>query len=213
MTLPVKRWYAQATDRLIGGVGLSRHKLEEILDSAIQLFREKGYHATSMQDLADAVGLQKGSLYHHIASKEDLLLKIIEQAMNVLIAGVESIMSENISPREKLERAVANHIQVVTGNLGPLTVFIRETYALTPEQQAEIRATRRRYRALFEQILQQGVDRGQFRPHDVQLVSLAMFGLGNSIYQWYQPGGRLRPAEIARQFVDLLLRGILAEGA
>ena len=188
-------------------------KLEEILESAILLFREKGYHATSMQDLADAVGLQKGSLYHHISSKEDLLLKIIDRAVRSLIARVESILNEPISPWEKLEKAIANHVEVVTSNLGPLTIFMRESYAVTAEQRGEIRRTRRRYRELFEEILREGVRQGEFRPMDIRLVSLAMFGLGGSIYQWYQPHGRLSPAEISREFSDLLLRGILVGGA
>ncbi len=188
------------------------NKEQEILECAINLFRNKGYHATSMQDLADVVGLQKGSLYHYISSKEDLLMKIVERAMRALVAKAEATEKENLGPAEKLLRAIQEQVEVVASNLGSLTIFIRDTHALTPEQKEIIRAGRRRYRDLYDKILRQGIAEGVFREVDTRLVSLALFGMGNSIYQWYQADGRRGTEEIGQAFADMLVNGIRKGG-
>lgn len=187
---------------------MSANKEQEILEYAIKLFRDKGYHATSMQDLADAVGLQKGSLYHYISSKEDLLMKIIDRAMRALMVKAAAIDREKLEPTEKLHRAIQEQIEAVASNLGSLTVFIRETHALTPEQKDVIWTARRRYRELYGSIINEGISSGIFREVDPHLVSLALFGMGNSIYQWYKEDGRLSASEIGRAFADLLVNGI-----
>lgn len=191
---------------------MSTNKDQEILECAINLFRSKGYHATSMQDLADAVGLQKGSLYHYISSKEDLLMKIVDRAMRAMVLKAESIEKENLEPAEKLFRAIREQIELVASNLGSLTVFIRDTHALTPEQKEIIRAGRRRYRELYDSIIRQGISEGVFREVDTRVVSLALFGMGNSIYQWYQTDGRLKAQAMGRAFADMLVNGIKTGG-
>lgn len=191
---------------------MSIGKEQEILACATRLFQQKGFHATSMQDLADAVGLQKGSLYHYIGGKEDLLLKIFDLAMSSLSQRLERIVAGSGPAREKLRRAIAGHIQVLADNLGMLTIFVREAHALSPDHVERVRAGRRTYNALFERVLREGVESGEFRPLDVKLVALAILGLCNSMYQWYSPDGRLSSAEIAARFAELVLEGIVASG-
>ncbi|MGE5590298.1 MAG: TetR/AcrR family transcriptional regulator [Bacillota bacterium] len=185
---------------------------QEIMASAVRLFREKGYHGTSMQDIADAVGLQKGSLYYYITSKEELLVKIFDDAVNTLVTDLEKVALQPVSARTKLERAVFAHLETVARRLGELTIFTRETHALSPEQRQVVRQSRRRYTGLLERILSEGVAAGEFRDVDVRLTALAIFGLCNSIYQWYSPEGRSKPEEIASHFAAIVLEGVCPKG-
>lgn len=186
-----------------------RSRETEILDAAARLFKEKGFHATSMRDIADAVGMQKGSLYYHIASKEELLFRISHDAINAVIARLEAIAEAPLSPTEKLRQAIENHVLTLCERLDLLSVFLRESKTLTAEQQAQILERRKRYEELFESILEEGIAAGEFRAVDVPIVASGLLGMLNWMHQWYRPDGRLSPQQIAAIFVDLTLRGLL----
>src|SRR5437870_7103310 len=109
------------------GVGPPRERSEEVYQAALRLFREKGYHATSMQDIAAAVGLYKGSLYHYIGGKEDLLVQVFERAMGGLLADAERIVADtSLRPRVQLRLIVQAHVVCVCENLDALTVYLHE---------------------------------------------------------------------------------------
>src|SRR5437879_11030242 len=109
-----------------------RERSEEVYSAALRLFTEKGYHATSMQDIAAAVGLYKGSLYHYIGSKEDLLVQVFERAMGSLLAEVERIVGDSsLRPLDQLRLVVQAHVCAVAENLDALTVYLHEFRALT----------------------------------------------------------------------------------
>ena len=187
----------------------SREKETEILDAAARLFKEKGFHATSMRDIAEAVGMQKGSLYYHIASKEELLFRISHAAINAIIARLEEIAQAPLSPTEKLRQAIENHVLTLCDRLDLLSVFLKESKTLTAEQQAQILERRKRYEELFEGILEEGIAAGEFRAVDVPVVAAGLLGMLNWMHQWYRPDGRLSPQQIAAIFTDLALHGLL----
>ncbi len=189
-------------------MGLSKE--EQIFEAAARIFKEKGYHATSVQDIADAVGLQKGSLYHYIPSKEDLLYRIAEQGITVIVQHLEDIANADLSAAEKLQLAMENHVTTLCRQLDRMTVFLKERHALTDEHRAQIAAHSNRYVQLMEQIIEQGINSSDFRQMDGKMVALGLLGMINWMSQWYSPDGRLSPEEIAAVFVDLSLRGILA---
>ncbi|MFQ5595870.1 MAG: TetR/AcrR family transcriptional regulator [Anaerolineae bacterium] len=186
-------------------------KDDEIFDAAASLFKQKGFHATSMQDIADAVGMQKGSLYYHISSKEELLFRISYSAISTITEHLEEIAAASLAPFEKLRAAITNHVETLCYRLDLMSVFLKESNTLTADQQAQIFAYRRRYEELFRGILREGVESGEFRPLDVGATSDALLGMLNWMHHWYRPEGRLTPEEIARVFVDLALHGILAD--
>src|SRR5437764_15224239 len=104
-----------------------RERGEQVYAAALRLFREKGYHATSMQDIAAAVGLYKGSLYHYIGGKEDLLVLVFERAMGSLLADVERIVADtSLGPSAQLRLIVHAHVTCVSENLDALTVYLHE---------------------------------------------------------------------------------------
>ena len=182
---------------------------EEVYVAALRLFREKGYHATSMQDIAGAVGLYKGSLYHYIGGKEDLLVRVFERAMGTLLADVEQIVADpSLRPTAQLRLIVQAHVAAVSENRDALTVYLHEFRALAGESLAKVRAQRDRYAELVSEIVKRGVRIGEFETPDVGIATLGLLGMCNWVCQWYRPGGRLGPAEIGGYFADLVLGGL-----
>jgi TetR/AcrR family transcriptional regulator, cholesterol catabolism regulator len=189
-----------------------RDRGQEVYTAALRLFREKGYHATSMQDIAAAVGLYKGSLYHYIGGKEDLLVRVFERGMGTLLADVERIVADtSLGPRAQIREVVAAHVRAVADNLEALTVYLHEFRALEGGALERVRQQRERYTELVAEIIGRGVRRGEFVAPDVGIATLAMIGMCNWMCQWYRPGGRLRASEIGRLFADLLLDGLTAQ--
>jgi AcrR family transcriptional regulator len=199
------------------GVSLSgprRERSEEVYRAALRLFREKGYHATSMQDIAAAVGLYKGSLYHYIGGKEDLLVQVFERAMGALLADVERIVADtSLGPSAQLRLIVQAHVSSVSENLDALTVYFHEFRALAGESLANVRAQRDRYAQLVAETVARGVQLGEFDTPDVGIATLGLLGMCNWVCQWYRPGGRLGPAQIGGYFADLVLGGLIGPSA
>ena len=185
---------------------------EQVYAAALRLFREKGYHATSMQDIAAAVGLYKGSLYHYIGGKEDLLVQVFERAMGTLLADVERIVADSsLGPSAQLRLIVQAHVACVAENLDALTVYLHEFRALAGESLANVRAQRDRYARLVGETVGRGVKLGEFETADVGIATLGLLGMCNWVCQWYRPGGPYEPAQVADLFADLFVDGLLVK--
>ncbi|MEW6567758.1 MAG: TetR/AcrR family transcriptional regulator [Chloroflexota bacterium] len=185
----------------------------DIVQAAAQIFRRKGYHAASMQDIANAVGLQKASLYHHFASKQDILLEILDQALDLLIRDMQAIVDADRSPETKLRQALASYIDRVTHQADLAAVLQLEHRSLEPRKRARHITRRDRYDALWRTLIRQGIEAGVFRRADETIVAFALLGVQNWMITWFRPDGRLKPNEIAEQFADLMLNGLLVEKA
>lgn len=184
-------------------------KDEKIFAEAVRVFRQKGYHAASMQNIADAVGLQKGSLYHYISSKEELLFKIFERSTGALTQQLEAIIVSKDSPTDKLRRAMEAHLTALCEQLDIYTVYLSERRALSGRYHAKVRAEGERHARLLEQIIQQGITSKDFRAIDTKMAAHAILGMCNWLYQWYSPDGRLTPQQIAEIFSDLTVDGLI----
>ena len=192
--------------------GPPRERAEEVYAAALRLFTEKGYHATSMQDIAAAVGLYKGSLYHYIGSKEDLLVEVFERGMGSLLTEVEAIVADtSLCASEQLRQLVQAHVTAVAANREALTVYLHEFRALAGEALDRVRDQRERYRVLVEEVIRRGVEDGELHTKDIGIATLALLGMCNWLVQWYRPGGRLLPRQIADRFADLVLAGLYFE--
>jgi AcrR family transcriptional regulator len=184
------------------------NKQELIFAEAVRLFRQKGYHATSMQNIADAVGLQKASLYHYLPSKEALLFKIFERSSGALTQQLETICASADAPADKLRRAIQAHLIALCDQLDTYTVYLSERRALSNRYHAQVRAEGEKHARLIEKILTEGIARKQFHAMDTRMVALAILGMCNWLYQWYSPTGRLAPSQIAEIFSDVALHGL-----
>ncbi len=183
-------------------------KQAEILAAALKIFREKGYHAASMQDLADEVGLQKASLYYYVSSKDDLLKALYERFLGAFTEQLSAIVAEPLPPSEKLRRAIESQVVALSEQLELFHVYIHEQHFLNNRLRARIHQEAEHHAELFESILSEGIASGEFRPVDVTITAHAIIGMCNWIYQWYSPEGKLKPTEIAALFSDLVIHGL-----
>lgn len=186
--------------------GQIRH--EQIVLAATKLFREKGYHGTTMQDIAEAVRLQKGSLYLHIASKDELLFQIVSTGVERTLRELEEIYKLPLSPADKLKEAVRYHIGFTASEKDVLGVLLEDSKHLSLGRRKLIAGYLKRYEQVFESLVEEGMRCGEFRSMDVKVVSFAFLGMCNWLYRWYSKAGRLGPEQIANIFVDLILGSI-----
>ncbi|PZN10119.1 MAG: TetR/AcrR family transcriptional regulator [Bacillota bacterium] len=188
----------------------SSSRREEILAVAGQLFRQKGYHATSMQDIAERLRLQRGSLYAHIDSKEELLFEIADRAAERFLAAIEEAERAGRTAAEKLRLAMRAHMAVLAGYRDTATVFLHEWRFLRDDLRHRILEKRDRYEQHWRRIIAEGVAGGEFRPVDDRFGALLALSAVNWAYQWYSPAGSLSPEQVADRFADLILEGLRA---
>jgi AcrR family transcriptional regulator len=181
---------------------------DDILQASARIFGEKGFHAASMQEIADAVDLQKGSLYHHVQSKQEILAALLEQALELLIADLRQVVAADLPPAGKLRRAVRAYLTRLADNAELARVLLFEYRSLEPDLLARHVARRDAYESLWRQIVTEGVEAGEFRELDVPVAGFALLGLQNWMITWYRPDGRLSASEVADRFVDLMLEGL-----
>lgn len=186
-------------------------KQQEIFSAALHLFQEKGYHGASMQDLADAMGMQKASLYYYIRSKEELLVRVCERGTGAFTQELSEIVTLNLSAAEKLRRAIECHLVALCEQLDLFTVFLREQKFLGEAYKKQLRGEGKRHAELLAVILEEGVAAGEFRKVNITVTTLAILGMCNWLYEWYSPSGALQPREIAGMYSDLVLRGLRQE--
>lgn len=182
---------------------------EQIYEVAGTLFSERGYHATSMRDLASQLGMQGGSLYAHISGKEELLVELVNQAAAQFDEALMPLRGENLSPEEKLREAMGRHIDVVAHNLETATVFFHEWKHLSPEAYKKVTDWRDTIDALYRDLIREGIEKGVFKPDlDVKMTAYLVLSAVNWTYTWYRPGGKLGARQIADQFADTLMSGL-----
>src|SRR5881409_1928172 len=160
----------------------------ELTREAARLFAEKGYHGTSIGDLAEALGVQKGSLYHHIESKQDLLYETMRDGATAFHAALDAIPEEPPAT-EKIRLALRAHLRVVAEQLDVATVFVREWRYLEGERREEIVGERRRYEERIRALFREGRDLGELRTDlDDATAALLVLSAVNWAYTWLQPG-------------------------
>ena len=180
----------------------------DIIQAAAQIFRQKGYHGASMQDIADAVGLQKASLYHHVSGKQEILSAILDQALDRLIEDLQRIVDSNLPADAKLRQAIHAYLRRLTENADLAAVLLLEHRSLEPPLRQQHIQRRDRYEALWRKILRQGDDDGVFAPVDETITAFALLGVQNWLITWYRPDGRLPVGQLADRFSDLFLEGL-----
>jgi len=179
---------------------------EELTRTAARLFAERGYHGTSLADLAEALGIQKASLYHHIASKEDLLWEVAWAGAEAFHHSLDAI-PEDLPATEKIRLALQGHLQVVAEQLDAATVFTREWRALEGERRERFVSERRRYEARIRELFREGVEGGELRTDlDVATAALLFLSAANWAYTWLRAGANT--PELADRFYAVLLDGM-----
>lgn len=181
---------------------------ETILRAAATIFQEKGYHAASMQDIAEAVDLQKGSLYHHVNSKQDILLALLDEALGLIVERLESAVTPDLSPSQKLRQAMDAYLGFLTENRSLSSVLLLEYRSLEPEYKDLHIPRRDHVERIWQEILEEGISSGEFKVQHSGLASKALLGVLNWAITWYREDGPLSTSQIADHFTDLFLEGL-----
>jgi TetR/AcrR family transcriptional regulator, cholesterol catabolism regulator len=178
----------------------------ELTRAAARLFAEKGYHGTSVGDLADALGLQKGSLYAHIESKADLLWEVASEGAAAFHDALDAIPDEG-PVFARIRAALRAHLRVVAEQLDVATVFVREWRYLEGERRDAFVRERRRYEERFRALFREGREQGELRSDlDDGAAALLALSAANWAYTWLRPGADTD--ELADRFAALLLDGM-----
>jgi AcrR family transcriptional regulator len=182
----------------------------EIVEAAARLFDRDGYAQTNIYAIADAAGLQKASLYHYFRSKTDLLVQVHYDYIEFLFEELETVPRDLVAPDERLKSVVQHIVKHMKTHRHFVRIFFEYSRELPPQPRREIAVRRRRYREEVIEIVRDGVAQGIFRDVDPYYTTMAIFGMGNWVYQWYEsdPGGD--PDHIADTFWDLVWHGIAA---
>jgi len=182
---------------------------DDILDAAAQVFRQKGFHGASMADIAETVQLQKASLYHHVSSKQEILLALLDRALDMLFEQIDLIAKQPLPADEKLRRMVQAYLRLLAENSDLSSVLLFEHRSLEPAQHKRHIPNRDRFEELWRNVLEDGVRSGLFVCTDTALAVRALMGILNWTLTWYCPDGPLTIEQIADQYTDLLLNGLM----
>jgi AcrR family transcriptional regulator len=187
--------------------GARRREIDEV---ASELFRANGYAATSVRDIARALDIQGASLYAHVASKEDLLLSIVDRAATEFEAKADQAETETrlSDPVERLAALVEAHIDVVTADPERASVFVTEWRHLSADRRAAIATRRDAYESRFRDVIRDGSAIGTFRATDIALAATFILTALNGVATWYRPDGRLTADRIADHYVELALSSL-----
>ena len=183
--------------------------LDDIVSAAAKVFRTKGYHAATVRDIAEEVGILKGSLYHHFDSKEELLYLVVKEPIAQMYRAIAEIAAADLAATEKLRRAISAHLEAFDRHYPHLFVYLREREAVKRRFREMIGFSPKEYYRCWQQILREGVENGEFRSDfDIQVTSYGLLGMLNWSCEWYDPQGRLSIQEVAEEFTALALAGL-----
>lgn len=182
---------------------------DDVLDAAAQVFRQKGFHGASMSDIASAVNVQKASLYHHVSSKQQILLELLDRALLILSARISEIAAQEIPPEEKLRRMIKVYLQLLAENSDLSSVLLFEHRSLDKKARASHIPRRDQFEALWRSVLDEGIQKKVFSLKETGLAVRAMMGTLNWTLTWYRPEGEKPIEQIADEYAELLLKGML----
>lgn len=182
---------------------------EQVIRSAAELFKEKGYAASSMRDLAQKLGIEAASLYSHIKSKEEILQTLCFDMAADFRASIEKVEKQNVSAREKLSLGIIGHVNVMARDLTASAVFMNEHRHLSNPYLRDFLLLRINYINRFKAIIEEGVDKGEFKKNiDTKLAVMTLFSSLNWMPMWYSPEGSIEPKELGQQLADMLVNGL-----
>ena len=164
-------------------------KLQKIIDTAAELFHQKGYRATTLDDVAKELGLTHAALYHYVSNKEKLLSEIYMRVLNRIFKNISEISAMDIPPNEKLRLIIEEHIRnVIIKAIPMVSVFFSEENQLPKKELKKITKAKNEYNKIIENVIEEGIAQGIFRKVNPKLQAYAILGMCIWVYKWYKPG-------------------------
>jgi AcrR family transcriptional regulator len=187
----------------------TKRRQREIIDAAAEIFHRKGYSETSVQDIAEAVGILKGSLYYYIDSKEDLLFQMLLEVHEDAKGIVEETAALEVSALERLRAYVQRHVEYNAHNLSKIAVYYHDFGLLTAKRKRAIMNQRRYYEEFVVGLIEEAKAEGTVdKAADPSLVANAIFGVVNWIYTWYRTSGSASPEYLGKLYAELVVNGV-----
>jgi AcrR family transcriptional regulator len=187
----------------------SPKKSKEIHSMVARLFAYRGYHHTSLREIARELGMNQSSLYHYFTSKEDVLFGLMNDAMNEVLGKLEEICASDLSAEEKLKRVLHSYIRSYAGDQERLILLVNEMNSLTETNRLILVDKQRQYVQLIKSILKELVDEDKMKEIDASVATFAFFGMVHYTIKWYRKDGPITLDQLARLFVEIFTRGIL----
>ena len=185
-------------------------RMDQIRSAALEVFYAKGYHGTSLRDIAGLVGIKVPSLYNYISSKQQLLFDLMSQVMkDLMLETVEAVREAGPSPVDQLQAVIRAFILYNIGHPHEAAVSDAELRALNRSNLKAIIGLRDEFDAIFSNIIKQGIDEGTFSAADVPMVKSSILTVCARVYVWYRPGGSRHPNEVANVISDYLIKGLM----
>lgn len=182
---------------------------DDILDAAAQVFRQKGFHGASMSDIAGALDVQKASLYHHVESKQEILLALLDRALVMLTEHISAISAQSLPADQKLRLMIRGYLSALADNADLTAVLLFEHRSLDKKSHARHVPQRDTFEALWRDVLNEGVRTKVFDLKDTGLAIRALMGVMNWTLTWYRPEGGKSIEQIADEYSDFVLKGML----
>jgi AcrR family transcriptional regulator len=184
---------------------------ERVVAESAKVFRRRGYHAATLNEIARELHVTKAALYHHVRSKEELLFACLNLFLDACAAGIERALSESSRPDEQLRLTLLYYMETMTERFNGNVVLMEEE-ALSPAWREAVVQRRDEFEQVLRAIIERGVAAGVFAPCDPKLVGFAIFGAMNWILKWYDPAGPRSGKEIAAVFSSYLVHGLKGDG-
>lgn len=182
---------------------------DDVLDAAAQVFRQKGFHGASMSAIADAVNLQKASLYHHVSSKQEILLALLDRALGMLTDHIAAISSQDTPADQKLRLMIRAYLSALADKADLSAVLLFEHRSLDKKTHDRHVPQRDKFEGIWRDVLNEGVRAKAFDCKDTDMAVRALMGMMNWTLTWYRPDGNKSIEEIADGYADLLFHGLL----
>jgi AcrR family transcriptional regulator len=202
-----QRGVARSAD--VVGPGTSLPVKVQLLRAGTTLFAERGFDATSVQAIVEAVGVTKGAFYHHFAAKEDLLYEIHDEILAAELWDAQRILARNLDPTKCLSLLIVSLIESIARFQAGVTVVLRDMHRLSPEKGRLIQETRHEYARLYLRVITRGQVQGLFRSDvNPSVVAYAVLGSCNWFYTWYSPSGTWSAHELGQQMAGIYLNAL-----
>jgi len=197
-----------------GRTASSKKRTQDIIDAAAQIFHDQGYAETSVHDIAEAVGILKGSLYYYIRSKEDLLFQVLSDVHDAFKGIVERTRALDAPAVERLRYYICEHVIFNTQNVTKMAVFYHDYRSLSEKPLAEIVERRRFYEDYLRDLIAEAQEEGSVnRDLEPKLAAFTLFGMMNWVYHWFQPSGAWTPSQIGEQVASMAIDGLVGPEA
>jgi TetR/AcrR family transcriptional regulator, cholesterol catabolism regulator len=184
-------------------------KTEEIYQVIARLFAYRGYHSTSMREIARELGMNQSSLYHYFASKQDILFTLMNDAMDDVLAILEEISSTDLLPEDRLNRVLSFYTQYYAGDQERLILLINEMNSLNEEYRSILVGKQRQYVQLIKSILEELAAQDKIKQIDPAIATFAFFGMVHYTIKWYHKDGPVSLDQLANAFVEIFTKGVL----